>query len=43
VDPRAAAWLFTGGYFTFILMTELDVEEIRDPTYVDSMLDLVMK
>jgi len=43
VDPRGAAWLFVGCYFTFILMTELDAEEIGDPTFVDKMLDMVMR
>lgn len=43
VDPKAAAWLFAGGYFTFILMTELGVEEIKDPDYVNRMIDLVIQ
>jgi TetR/AcrR family transcriptional regulator len=43
IDPKAVAWLFVGGYFTFILMTELDVDELEDPHYVDRMLALVLK
>lgn len=42
LDPRSAAWFFVGGYFTLILMTELDAEEARDPAFIDNLLVMIL-
>lgn len=41
LDPRSAAWIFVGGYFTLILMTELDAQEVHDPAFLDNLLRMV--
>ncbi len=41
VDPRIVAWFYVGAYFTLILMTEMDVDEIEDPDFVDKYLNIL--
>ncbi len=38
LNPRVAAWMFVGGYFTLVLMTEVGAEEVRDPKFLEDFL-----
>jgi AcrR family transcriptional regulator len=42
LDARAAAWMFVGGYFTLILMTEIGAEEVLDPNYLEGLLKAIL-
>ena len=41
LDPRIVAWFYVGGYFTLILMTEMDVDEVEDPAFMDKYLNIL--
>jgi TetR/AcrR family transcriptional regulator len=41
LDPRVVAWFYVGAYFTLILMTEMGVDEIGEPDFVDKYLNLL--
>jgi AcrR family transcriptional regulator len=41
LDPRVVAWFYVGGYFTLILMTEMDVDEVEDPDFMDKYLNIL--
>lgn len=43
IDPRSAAWLFVGGYFTLILMSEIGAGEAQDTGFVESLLSAVLE
>ena len=43
IDPRGAAWLFVGGYFTLILMAEVGDSEALSPKYLDSLYQAVLR
>lgn len=43
VDPHAMAWFFVGGYFTLILMAEMDDEAVRDPEFIDRYVSSILK
>lgn len=38
LNSRVAAWMFVGGYFTLILMTEVGAEEAQDPRFLEDFL-----
>ncbi|MDI6873632.1 TetR/AcrR family transcriptional regulator [Candidatus Solincola sp.] len=38
IDPRIGAWFFVGGYFTLILMAEMDEEAVNDPHFMDKYM-----
>lgn len=38
IDPKIAAWFFVGGYFTLILMAEMDEEAVNDPHFMDKYM-----
>jgi AcrR family transcriptional regulator len=38
IDPRIGAWFFVGGYFTLILMAEMDEEAVNDPEFMDKYM-----
>lgn len=42
IDPRSAAWLFVGGYFTLILMAEIGAEEAREAGFAEGLLSAVL-
>lgn len=42
LDPRSAAWMFVGGYFTIILMAEVGAKEAKDPKFVENLLSAVL-
>ncbi|MDY6796505.1 MAG: TetR/AcrR family transcriptional regulator [Actinomycetota bacterium] len=41
VDPRVTAWFFVGGYFTLILMTEMEDEAVQDPEFLDKYMNSI--
>jgi AcrR family transcriptional regulator len=41
LDPRVVAWFYVGGYFTLILMAEMDAEEVEDPDFMDKFLNML--
>ncbi|MHB8894534.1 MAG: TetR/AcrR family transcriptional regulator [Candidatus Geothermincolia bacterium] len=43
IDPRGAAWLFVGGYFTLILMAEVGDADALSPKYLDSLFQAVLR
>lgn len=43
IDPRGAAWLFVGGYFTLIMMAEVGADEDLSPKYLDSLFQAVVR
>ena len=43
LDPRIAAWMFVGGYFTLILMTEVGAAEGEDPSFLENLLYAVIE
>ena len=43
IDPRGAAWLFVGGYFTLIMMAEVGADETLSPKYLDSLFQAVVR
>ncbi|MBC7252974.1 MAG: TetR/AcrR family transcriptional regulator [Actinobacteria bacterium] len=38
IDPRIGAWFFVGGYFTLILMAEMDEEAVNDPEFMEKYM-----
>ncbi len=38
LDPRIGSWFFVGGYFTLILMAEMDEEAVNDPDFMDKYM-----
>jgi len=42
LDPRAAAWMFVGGYFTLILMSEIGAGEALNPKYLESLFQAIL-
>lgn len=38
IDPKIGAWFFVGGYFTLILMAEMDEEAVNDPHFMDKYM-----
>lgn len=43
LDPRNAAWIFVGGYFTLILMAEIGAPEAEDPRFVEHLISAVLE
>jgi AcrR family transcriptional regulator len=43
IDPRGAAWVFVGGYFTLILMAEVGATDALTPKYLDSLFQAVLR
>ncbi|RJP31938.1 MAG: TetR/AcrR family transcriptional regulator [Actinobacteria bacterium] len=41
LDPRTVAWFYVGGYFTLILMTEMEAEEVEDPAFVAKYMNML--
>ncbi len=41
LDPRIVAWFYVGGYFTLILMTEMEADEVEDPDFMDKYLNIL--
>ena len=41
LDPNIVAWFYVGAYFTLILMTEMEADEIEDPDFVDKYLSIL--
>jgi AcrR family transcriptional regulator len=35
LDPHIGAWFFVGGYFTLIMMAEMDDKSIAEPDFID--------
>jgi AcrR family transcriptional regulator len=42
IDARSAAWMFVGGYFTLIMMTEIGAEEALDHSYLENFLQSIL-
>ena len=42
-NPKLAAWVFVGGYFTLILMAELDAEEFQEPGFINDMMKFILR
>lgn len=42
INPRVAAWIFVGGYFTLFLMSELEAEEFKDPDFLTDLMRLFL-
>jgi AcrR family transcriptional regulator len=42
MDPRSAAWLFVGGYFSLILMTEIGAGDALDRGYLESVFQAIL-
>ena len=42
VDPHIMAWFFVGGYFTLILMTEMEEDTVRDPRFLDMYMSALL-
>ena len=42
MDSRSAAWMFVGGYFTLIMMTEISAEEAVDHDYLENFLQSIL-
>jgi len=42
IDARSAAWMFVGGYFTLIMMTEIGAEEALDHQYLENFLESIL-
>lgn len=42
MDPHIMAWFFVGGYFTLILMTEMEEEAVRDPDFLDKYMSAIL-
>jgi hypothetical protein len=43
MDPHIVAWFFVGGYFTLILMTEMDEDTVQDPKFVDKYISTLLE
>lgn len=43
VNPRLAAWIFVGGYFTLILMFELDAREFQQEDIMDDIMRFLLR
>jgi AcrR family transcriptional regulator len=43
VDPHVAAWFFVGGYFTLVLMYEIEDEDALDPDFLQEYLDILFQ
>jgi len=43
VDPRVMAWFFVGGYYTLILMTEMEEEIVQDPEFLEKFMGSVFE
>ena len=43
INPRVGAWFFVGGYFTMILMSELEAEEFKDPGFISDLMGLFLE
>jgi len=41
IDPRIFAWFYVGGYFTLILMAEMDAGEVEDPDFMGKFLNVL--
>jgi hypothetical protein len=41
LDPSIVAWFYVGGYFTLILMTEMNADEVEDPDFMDKYLNIL--
>jgi AcrR family transcriptional regulator len=42
INPRVAAWILVGGYFTLFLMSELEAEEFKDPDFITDLMQLFL-
>ena len=42
VDPHIMAWFFVGGYFTLILMTEMEEDIVQDPRFLDKYMNAIL-
>ncbi|MBC7247312.1 MAG: TetR/AcrR family transcriptional regulator [Actinobacteria bacterium] len=38
IDPHIGSWFFVGGYFTLILMAEMDEEAVQDPAFMEKYM-----
>ena len=43
IDPHIMAWFFVGGYFTLILMTEMEEDIVRDPMFLDKYMNALLE
>jgi TetR/AcrR family fatty acid metabolism transcriptional regulator len=43
INPRLAAWIFVGGYYTLILMAELGAEEFAEPGFMNEIMGFFLK
>jgi AcrR family transcriptional regulator len=43
VDPHIMAWFFVGGYFTLILMTEMEGDAVQDPRFLDKYMNAILE
>jgi len=43
LDPHVMAWFFVGGYFTLILMTEMEEETVKDPDFLDKYMSALLE
>jgi AcrR family transcriptional regulator len=43
INPRVGAWFFVGGYFTMILMSELEADEFKDPDFISDLMRLFLE
>jgi TetR/AcrR family transcriptional regulator len=42
IDSRSAAWMFVGGYFTLIMMTEISADEALDHDYLENFFQSIL-
>ena len=43
MDPHIMAWFFVGGYFTLILMTEMEEDAVQDPGFLDKYMNALLE
>jgi AcrR family transcriptional regulator len=43
INPHVAAWLFVGGYFTLILMYEVEGDDVLDPDFLKEYIDIMFQ
>jgi AcrR family transcriptional regulator len=42
IDPHVAAWFFVGGYFTLIMMAEMDNGTVQEPDFIEKYVSAIL-
>ncbi len=42
LGPHVAAWFFVGGYFTLIMMAEMDNGTVQDPDFIEKYVSAIL-